>query len=168
MQCVINQRQTFLIFPLFLTYASNCNLPLLQYHIIEGKATMWLKYCEVRFLSYTSGSPLISKIRSLIPVMLISVISKISLFNILLFCVFQGYGFPVNQLFDMVLEMRDQYGEILLKKWNQSFRWERSTICFLLASLWVIFWLPYSHILNMTLSPFFLVNCQMHFECSVQ
>ncbi|XP_017327162.1 exocyst complex component 6B isoform X2 [Ictalurus punctatus] len=34
----------------------------------------------------------------------------------------QGYGFPVNQLFDMVLEMRDQYGEILLKKWNQSFR----------------------------------------------
>ncbi|KAI5609940.1 exocyst complex component 6B isoform X1 [Silurus asotus] len=34
----------------------------------------------------------------------------------------QGYGFLVNQLFDMVLEMRDQYGEILLKKWNQSFR----------------------------------------------
>ncbi|XP_047667210.1 exocyst complex component 6B isoform X3 [Tachysurus fulvidraco] len=34
----------------------------------------------------------------------------------------QGYGFPVNQLFDMVLEMRDQYGEVLLKKWNQSFR----------------------------------------------
>jgi len=34
----------------------------------------------------------------------------------------QGYGFPVNQLFDMLLEMRDQYGEILLKKWNQSFR----------------------------------------------
>ncbi|KAK3567718.1 hypothetical protein QTP86_022680, partial [Hemibagrus guttatus] len=34
----------------------------------------------------------------------------------------QGYGFPVNQLFDMVLEMRDQYGEILLKKWSQSFR----------------------------------------------
>ncbi|XP_037402559.1 exocyst complex component 6B isoform X2 [Pygocentrus nattereri] len=33
-----------------------------------------------------------------------------------------GYGFPVNQLFDMLLEMRDQYGEILLKKWNQSFR----------------------------------------------
>uniref|UniRef100_A0A8C1TAH4 Exocyst complex component n=1 Tax=Cyprinus carpio TaxID=7962 RepID=A0A8C1TAH4_CYPCA len=33
----------------------------------------------------------------------------------------QGYGFPVNQLFDMLLEMRDQYGEILLKKWNQSF-----------------------------------------------
>ncbi|KAF7706364.1 hypothetical protein HF521_019618 [Silurus meridionalis] len=33
----------------------------------------------------------------------------------------QGYGFLVNQLFDMVLEMRDQYGEILLKKWNQSF-----------------------------------------------
>ncbi|XP_030635719.1 exocyst complex component 6B isoform X2 [Chanos chanos] len=34
----------------------------------------------------------------------------------------QGYGFPVNQLFDMLLEMRDQYGEMLLKKWNQSFR----------------------------------------------
>ncbi|XP_043099795.1 exocyst complex component 6B isoform X2 [Puntigrus tetrazona] len=34
----------------------------------------------------------------------------------------QGYGFPVNQLFDMLLEMRDQYGEVLLKKWNQSFR----------------------------------------------
>uniref|UniRef100_A0AAY3ZXF2 Exocyst complex component n=1 Tax=Denticeps clupeoides TaxID=299321 RepID=A0AAY3ZXF2_9TELE len=34
----------------------------------------------------------------------------------------QGYGFPVNQLFDMLLEMRDQYGEILLKKWNTSFR----------------------------------------------
>uniref|UniRef100_A0A8B9JW88 Exocyst complex component n=1 Tax=Astyanax mexicanus TaxID=7994 RepID=A0A8B9JW88_ASTMX len=34
----------------------------------------------------------------------------------------QGYGFPVNQLFDMLLEMRDQYGEILLKKWNLSFR----------------------------------------------
>ncbi|XP_076828549.1 exocyst complex component 6B isoform X2 [Brachyhypopomus gauderio] len=34
----------------------------------------------------------------------------------------QGYGFPVNQLFDMLLEMRDQYGEILLKKWSQFFR----------------------------------------------
>ncbi|KAI1888358.1 hypothetical protein AGOR_G00184180 [Albula goreensis] len=34
----------------------------------------------------------------------------------------QGYGFPVNQLFDMLLEIRDQYGEILLKKWNQTFR----------------------------------------------
>ncbi|KAM9500134.1 exocyst complex component 6B isoform 2-T2 [Clarias gariepinus] len=34
----------------------------------------------------------------------------------------QVYGFPVNQLFDMVLEMREQYGEILLKKWNLSFR----------------------------------------------
>uniref|UniRef100_A0A8D3CEZ7 Exocyst complex component n=1 Tax=Scophthalmus maximus TaxID=52904 RepID=A0A8D3CEZ7_SCOMX len=30
----------------------------------------------------------------------------------------QGYGFPVSQLFDMLLEMRDQYGEILLKRWN--------------------------------------------------
>ncbi|XP_053314068.1 exocyst complex component 6B isoform X2 [Spea bombifrons] len=34
----------------------------------------------------------------------------------------QGYGFPVNQLFDMLLEIRDQYGEILLKKWAQVFR----------------------------------------------
>ncbi|KAM6949399.1 exocyst complex component 6B [Aplochiton taeniatus] len=34
----------------------------------------------------------------------------------------QGYGFPVSQLFDMMLEMRDQYGEILLKKWNLIFR----------------------------------------------
>uniref|UniRef100_A0A671RUU0 Exocyst complex component n=1 Tax=Sinocyclocheilus anshuiensis TaxID=1608454 RepID=A0A671RUU0_9TELE len=35
------------------------------------------------------------------------------------YIIFMGYGFPVNQLFDMLLEMRDQYGEILLKKWNQ-------------------------------------------------
>ncbi|XP_035462106.2 exocyst complex component 6B isoform X3 [Scophthalmus maximus] len=34
----------------------------------------------------------------------------------------QGYGFPVSQLFDMLLEMRDQYGEILLKRWNVTFR----------------------------------------------
>ncbi|KAM8939853.1 exocyst complex component 6B isoform 3-T3 [Pelodytes ibericus] len=34
----------------------------------------------------------------------------------------QGYGFPVNQLFDMLLEIRDQYSEILLKKWSQMFR----------------------------------------------
>ncbi|TKS93021.1 Exocyst complex component 6B [Collichthys lucidus] len=34
----------------------------------------------------------------------------------------QGYGFPVSQLFDMLLEMRDQYGEILLKRWNITFR----------------------------------------------
>lgn len=34
----------------------------------------------------------------------------------------QGYGFPVSQLFDMLLEMREQYGEILLKRWNTSFR----------------------------------------------
>ncbi|KAJ4949202.1 hypothetical protein JOQ06_020720, partial [Pogonophryne albipinna] len=33
-----------------------------------------------------------------------------------------GYGFPVSQLFDMLLEMREQYGEILLKKWNITFR----------------------------------------------
>lgn len=35
----------------------------------------------------------------------------------------QGYGFPVSQLFDMLLEMREQYGEILLKKWNITFRY---------------------------------------------
>uniref|UniRef100_A0A8K9VA98 Exocyst complex component 6B n=1 Tax=Oncorhynchus mykiss TaxID=8022 RepID=A0A8K9VA98_ONCMY len=34
----------------------------------------------------------------------------------------QGYGFPVSQLFDMMFEMREQYGEILLKKWNLAFR----------------------------------------------
>uniref|UniRef100_A0A8C5CA72 Exocyst complex component n=1 Tax=Gadus morhua TaxID=8049 RepID=A0A8C5CA72_GADMO len=33
-----------------------------------------------------------------------------------------GYGFPVSQLFELMLEMRDQYGEILLKKWTQTFR----------------------------------------------
>ncbi|KAJ3585517.1 hypothetical protein NHX12_014236 [Muraenolepis orangiensis] len=34
----------------------------------------------------------------------------------------QGYGFPVSQLFELLLEMRDQYGEILLKKWTHTFR----------------------------------------------
>nr|XP_032642985.1 exocyst complex component 6B-like [Chelonoidis abingdonii] len=34
----------------------------------------------------------------------------------------QGYGFPVNQLFDMLLEIRDQYSETLLKKWSGVFR----------------------------------------------
>nr|XP_033809425.1 exocyst complex component 6B isoform X7 [Geotrypetes seraphini] len=34
----------------------------------------------------------------------------------------QEYGFPVNQLFDMLLEIRDQYSEILLKKWSGVFR----------------------------------------------
>ncbi|KAM4706566.1 exocyst complex component 6B [Discoglossus pictus] len=34
----------------------------------------------------------------------------------------QGYGFPVNQLFDMLLEIRDQYSDILLKKWAGLFR----------------------------------------------
>ncbi|KAG7253000.1 hypothetical protein CRUP_020827, partial [Coryphaenoides rupestris] len=34
----------------------------------------------------------------------------------------QGYGFPVSQLFDLLLEMRDQYREILLKKWTHTFR----------------------------------------------
>nr|XP_058935725.1 exocyst complex component 6B isoform X3 [Kogia breviceps] len=34
----------------------------------------------------------------------------------------QVYGFPVNQLFDMLLEIRDQYSETLLKKWSGIFR----------------------------------------------
>uniref|UniRef100_A0A8C6IM88 Exocyst complex component n=1 Tax=Mus spicilegus TaxID=10103 RepID=A0A8C6IM88_MUSSI len=34
----------------------------------------------------------------------------------------QVYGFPVNQLFDMLLEIRDQYSETLLKKWAGVFR----------------------------------------------
>ncbi|NXC68997.1 EXC6B protein, partial [Anhinga anhinga] len=33
----------------------------------------------------------------------------------------QGYGFPVNQLFDMLLEIQDQYSETLLKKWSGVF-----------------------------------------------
>ncbi|XP_061412482.1 LOW QUALITY PROTEIN: exocyst complex component 6B-like [Lethenteron reissneri] len=34
----------------------------------------------------------------------------------------QGYGFSMNQLFDLLLEIRDQYCEILLKKWAAEFR----------------------------------------------
>ncbi|RMC01326.1 hypothetical protein DUI87_22115 [Hirundo rustica rustica] len=34
----------------------------------------------------------------------------------------QGYGFPVNQLFDMLLEVQEQYSETLLKKWAGLFR----------------------------------------------
>uniref|UniRef100_UPI00398F7064 exocyst complex component 6 isoform X3 n=1 Tax=Pristiophorus japonicus TaxID=55135 RepID=UPI00398F7064 len=34
----------------------------------------------------------------------------------------QGYGFPVNRLFDLLLEIRDQYNETLLKKWAVVFR----------------------------------------------
>ncbi|XP_072858299.2 exocyst complex component 6B isoform X1 [Pogona vitticeps] len=34
----------------------------------------------------------------------------------------QGYGFPVNQLFDLLLEIRDQYSETLLKTWAGAFR----------------------------------------------
>uniref|UniRef100_A0A8C3Y975 Exocyst complex component n=1 Tax=Catharus ustulatus TaxID=91951 RepID=A0A8C3Y975_CATUS len=33
-----------------------------------------------------------------------------------------GYGFPVNQLFEMLLEIQDQYSETLLKKWAGVFR----------------------------------------------
>uniref|UniRef100_A0A8C4QNA3 Exocyst complex component n=1 Tax=Eptatretus burgeri TaxID=7764 RepID=A0A8C4QNA3_EPTBU len=34
----------------------------------------------------------------------------------------QGYGYLVNQLFDLLLEIRDQYCEVLLKKWAAVFR----------------------------------------------
>ncbi|XP_075279575.1 exocyst complex component 6 isoform X7 [Opisthocomus hoazin] len=34
----------------------------------------------------------------------------------------QGYGFPVNRLFDLLFEIRDQYNETLLKKWSGLFR----------------------------------------------
>ncbi|NWV73115.1 EXC6B protein, partial [Dasyornis broadbenti] len=34
----------------------------------------------------------------------------------------QGYGFPVNQLFDLLLEIQEQYSETLLKKWAGLFR----------------------------------------------
>ncbi|XP_075390285.1 exocyst complex component 6 isoform X2 [Tenrec ecaudatus] len=34
----------------------------------------------------------------------------------------QGYGFPVNRLFDLLFEIRDQYSETLLKKWAGVFR----------------------------------------------
>jgi len=36
----------------------------------------------------------------------------------------QGYGFPVNRLFDLLFEVRDQYNETLLKKWALVFRWD--------------------------------------------
>lgn len=35
---------------------------------------------------------------------------------------FQAYGFPVSQLFDLLLEIQDQYRETLLKKWAGAFR----------------------------------------------
>ncbi|KAM4703866.1 exocyst complex component 6 [Rhinophrynus dorsalis] len=34
----------------------------------------------------------------------------------------QGYGFPVNRLFDLLFEIRDKYNETLLKKWAGLFR----------------------------------------------
>uniref|UniRef100_A0A674C918 Exocyst complex component n=1 Tax=Salmo trutta TaxID=8032 RepID=A0A674C918_SALTR len=34
----------------------------------------------------------------------------------------QGYGYPVNRLFDLLYEIRDQYNETLLKKWALVFR----------------------------------------------
>lgn len=39
----------------------------------------------------------------------------------------QGYGFPVNRLFDLLFEVRDQYNETLLKKWALVFRWASLT-----------------------------------------
>uniref|UniRef100_A0A8K9Y0I9 Exocyst complex component n=1 Tax=Oncorhynchus mykiss TaxID=8022 RepID=A0A8K9Y0I9_ONCMY len=33
-----------------------------------------------------------------------------------------GYGYPVNRLFDLLFEIRDQYNETLLKKWALVFR----------------------------------------------
>lgn len=36
----------------------------------------------------------------------------------------KGYGFPVNRLFDLLFEVRDQYSETLLKKWAGVFRWD--------------------------------------------
>ena len=35
---------------------------------------------------------------------------------------FQTYGYPVNQLFELLYEIRDQYNEILMRKWNKIFR----------------------------------------------
>jgi hypothetical protein len=34
---------------------------------------------------------------------------------------FQGYGFPVGQLYDLLLELRDMYSEVLMKKWVSIF-----------------------------------------------
>lgn len=34
----------------------------------------------------------------------------------------QTYGYPVNQLFELLHEIRDQYNEILMRKWNKIFR----------------------------------------------
>lgn len=39
----------------------------------------------------------------------------------------QGFGFPVNRLFDLLFEVRDQYNETLLKKWALVFRWASLT-----------------------------------------
>uniref|UniRef100_A0A3Q2NV80 Exocyst complex component n=1 Tax=Fundulus heteroclitus TaxID=8078 RepID=A0A3Q2NV80_FUNHE len=44
--------------------------------------------------------------------------------NLIVICAdtLQGYGFPVNRLFDLLFEVRDQYNETLLKKWFVVFR----------------------------------------------
>ncbi|XP_047233049.1 exocyst complex component 6 isoform X6 [Girardinichthys multiradiatus] len=44
--------------------------------------------------------------------------------NLIVICAdtLQGYGFPVNRLFDLLFEVRDQYNETLLKKWAVVFR----------------------------------------------
>ncbi|MED6237603.1 Exocyst complex component 6, partial [Ataeniobius toweri] len=46
--------------------------------------------------------------------------------NLIVICAdtLQGYGFPVNRLFDLLFEVRDQYNETLLKKWAVVFRWD--------------------------------------------
>lgn len=41
--------------------------------------------------------------------------------NTFIFALFQAYGFAVNQLFSLLMDMRDQYGEILLKGWAKKF-----------------------------------------------
>ena len=38
-----------------------------------------------------------------------------------MYYLFQGYGFTVSQLYDLLLEIRDQYSEILMRKWVEVF-----------------------------------------------
>ncbi|NXW27049.1 EXOC6 protein, partial [Phaetusa simplex] len=52
----------------------------------------------------------------------------------------QGYGFPVNRLFDLLFEIRDQYNETLLKKWSGLFRLVfQNKRAFCIASLYYLF-----------------------------
>ncbi|NXK48971.1 EXOC6 protein, partial [Chauna torquata] len=56
----------------------------------------------------------------------------------------QGYGFPVNRLFDLLFEIRDQYNETLLKKWSGLFRLVFQNNCaFHIASI-VFYYLLFS------------------------